>query len=211
MTRVEVMELLKKLELSSDMDEYDVYNRIAELGYENLIDVRSGSTKICLVFQDDTNFIVKWSCYCDDDHNESIKECYIYACAVKAELDFFFPKTEIMGKIDDVTFIIQDKIDYSVEDCSYDKRQYYQKVARTVTNHIFRKMEKGFRIGSDYDRTLDATWGKLVISLYGKQIAKKLCEFIKKYKINDLHCANIGYKNDRPIILDFGGYYRQKE
>ena len=208
MTRAEVMELLDKLELSSNMDDYDVYNRIEDLGYENLVCVHNGATKICLVFQDNTNFIVKWSYNCDNNHNESIKECYIYARAAEAGLDFFFPKTEIMGKWNDVTVIIQDKIDYSVEDCSYDKRQYYQKVARTVTNHIFRKMEKGFRIGSDYDRALDATWGKLVISLYGKRITKKLCEFIKEYRINDLHCANIGYKNDRPIILDFSGYYR---
>lgn len=69
-------------------------------------------------------------------------------------------------------------------------------------------MEKGFRIGGCYDRDLDTTWGKLVISLYGKQITKKLCKFIKEYKINDLHGANIGYKNGKPIILDFSGYYR---
>lgn len=208
MTRAEVMELLDKLELSSHMDDYDVRNRIKELGYRNLVRVRDGATKICLVFQDNTDFIVKWSYHCDDDNSESLKECHIYACAVDAGLDFFFPKTEIMGKWGDVTVIIQDKIDYSVEDCSYDKRQYYRKIARTVTNRIFCKMEKGFRISGSYDRDLDTTWGKLVISLYGKQITKKLCEFIKEYKINDLHGANIGYKNDKPIILDFSGYYR---
>ena len=208
MTREEVMELLDKLELSSYMNEYNVDNRIEELGYRNLVRVCGGATKICLVFQDDTDFIVKWSYDCDDDNSESIKECHIYTCAVDAGLGFLFPKTEIMGKWGDVTVIIQDKIDYSVEDCSYDKRQYYRKIARTVTNRIFCKMEKGFRIGGCYDRDLDTTWGKLVISLYGKQITKKLCKFIKEYKINDLHGANIGYKNDKPIILDFSGYYR---
>lgn len=208
MTRAEVKELLDKLELSSRMDEYDVRDRVEELGYRHLVSVRDGATKICLVFKDNTDFIVKWSYNCDDDNSESVKECRIYACAVEAGLGFFFPKTEIMGKWGDVTVVIQDKVDYSASDCSYDKKVYYQNIARTVTSRIFRKMENGFKIGSAYDRDLDRTWGRLVISLYGKQVTKKLCEFIKEYKINDLHGSNIGYKNDRPIILDFSGYYR---
>lgn len=210
MTRAEVMELLDKLELSSRMSDYDVREKVEELGYRRLVRVRDGATKICLVFKDNTDFIVKWSYNCDDEDSESVKECRIYACAVEAGLGFLFPKTEIMGggKWGDVTVVIQDKVDYSASDCSYDKKQHYQNIARTVTNRIFQKMEDGFHIGSCYDRDLDRTWGKLVISLYGKRVTKKLCEFIKEYGINDLHGSNIGYKNDRPIILDFSGYYR---
>lgn len=117
-------------------------------------------------------------------------------------------KQKYWGKWGDVTVIIQDKVDYSVSGCSWDKKQHYQHIANTVTNRIFSKMEHGFRINCGYDRDLDTTWGKLVISLYGKRVTKKLCEFIQEYKINDLHSSNIGYKNDRPIILDFSGYYR---
>lgn len=208
MTRAEVAELLDKLELSSNMSDYDVRDRIEELGYRHLVRVYDGATKICLVFTDNTDFIVKWSYNCDDDNSESVKECRIYACAVEAGLDFFFPKTEIMGKWGDVTVIIQDKIDYSVCDCSWDKKNHYQKIARTVSCRIFEKMERGFRVSCGYDRDLDITWGRLVIALYGKRITKQLCEFIREYKINDLHGANIGYKNDKPIILDFSGYYR---
>lgn len=97
MTRAEVAELLDKLELSSNMRDYDVRDRIEELGYRHLVRVYDGATKICLVFTDNTDFIVKWSYNCDDDNSESVKECRIYACAVEAGLDFFFPKTEIMG------------------------------------------------------------------------------------------------------------------
>lgn len=208
MTREEVKALLDKLNLSSYMNEYDVRDRLERLGYNRSeIRICDGATKICLVF-DKADFIVKWSYNCDDEHSESIKECRIYACAVEAGLGFFFPKTEIMGKWGDVTVIIQDKIDYSACECGFDKRRYYQNISKTVTNRIFEKMENGFRIGQGYDRTLDKTWGRLVISLYGKKVTKKLCEFIKEYKINDLHDSNIGYKNDRPIILDFSGYYR---
>lgn len=208
MTREEVKPLLDKLNLSSRMSEYDVRDRLTELGYScSEIRVCDGATKICLVF-DKTDFIVKWSYGCDDEQSESVRECRIYACAVEAGLGFFFPKTEIMGKWRDVTVIIQDKIDYSAGDCGFEKRRHYQNISKTVTRRIFDKMEKGFRIGSGYDRNLNETWGRLVISLYGKRITKQLCEFIREYKINDLHDYNIGYKNDKPIILDFSGYYR---
>lgn len=99
MTREEVKLLLDKLNLSSRMSEYEVRERIKELGYKHSeIRVHDGATKICLVFNK-TDFIVKWSYNCDDDNSESVKECRIYACAVEAGLGFFFPKTEVMGEM----------------------------------------------------------------------------------------------------------------
>lgn len=97
MTRAEVMELLDKLELSSHMDDYEVRDRLEDLGYRrSQISVHDGATKICLVFEK-TDFIVKWSYNCNDENSESLKECRIYACAVEAGLACFFPKTEILG------------------------------------------------------------------------------------------------------------------
>lgn len=207
MTRAEVKELLNKLDLSRKLDEYDIYDRLDNLGYKRpQVRVRNGATKICLVFEK-ADFIVKWSYDCDDDNDEGLKECRLYALAVEAGLAFFFPKTEVLGKWGDVSVVIQDKIDYSVNDCNYETRCIYQKIGRTVTDRIFYKMENGFHTGY-YDRSLNETWGKLVISLYGKKITKKLCEFIQEYNINDLHESNIGYKDNKPIILDFGGYHR---
>lgn len=70
-------------------------------------------------------------------------------------------------------------------------------------------MKKGFYItDSDYNRELDSLWSRMVISIYGKKMCKSLCDFIRENKINDLHCHNLGYKNNKPIILDFSGYYR---
>lgn len=69
-------------------------------------------------------------------------------------------------------------------------------------------MQDGFRIkGGRYNRYLEDIWAKMVINLYGKKVAKALCEFVQENGINDLHNENIGYKNNRPVILDFSGYY----
>lgn len=207
MTREEVKSLLDKLNLSRDMSTNRVRERLKNLGYDcPAVRVCHGVTKICLIFEN-TDFIVKWSYGYNCEIDESAKECDIYASAIEANLACFFPKTEVLGKWGEVTVIIQDKIDYCVEDCGYDKRQHYQQIGRTVTDNIYNKMAFGFRT-SHWDRHLDETWAKMAISLYGKQVIKCLCDFIQKYKINDLHEKNIGYKNDKPIILDFSGYYR---
>lgn len=212
MTREEVKTLLNKLNLTPTMDYEDIEYKIRTLGYnQNQIKVESGSSKICLVFDNKTDFIVKWTYDSYNNKNnqdESVKECIIYIAAKAEKLEFFFPKTEIFGQWGGVTVVIQDKVDYSVEECSVEKLSYYQHISQTVTNKIFLKMENDFQIGSFYDRELNPVWGKLVISLYGKKITKKLCKFIQKYGINDLHSENIGYKNDKPVILDFSGYYR---
>ena len=59
-----------------------------------------------------------------------------------------------------------------------------------------------------YARNLDPLWAKMALVIYGKKLCKTLCEFIIENKINDLHESNIGYKNNRPIILDFSGFDR---
>lgn len=97
MTRAEVENLLSQLNLSRDMNSYDVRSRLERLGYgRSEVSVNHGATKICLVFKD-TDFIVKWSYECEDEEDESVKECNIYALAVEAGLAFIFPKTEILG------------------------------------------------------------------------------------------------------------------
>lgn len=57
-----------------------------------------------------------------------------------------------------------------------------------------------------YNRELDYTWAAMALVIYGKTVCKKLCNFIQENKINDLRDANIGYKNNKPIILDFSGF-----
>ena len=59
-----------------------------------------------------------------------------------------------------------------------------------------------------FNRRLSREWAKLAISLYGKKTCKSLCDFIVEYGINDLHEENLGFKNNKPVILDFSGYYR---
>ena len=44
------------------------------------------------------------------------------------------------------------------------------------------------------------------INWYGENEIEKLLKFINDEKINDLHSGNLGYLNDRPVIVDYAGY-----
>ena len=95
-------------------------------------------------------------------------------------------------------------------ECSRYQEQKFDRIGKTASIKIMRKMEKEFQkaSGGGWGRSLNARWAKVALVIYGKRACKTLCDFIVKHNINDLHENNIGYKNGKPIILDFSGYNR---
>lgn len=163
--------------------------------------IADGASKYVIIFTK-KDYVLKWSY---DDSVET--EFEIYGNALMANIAFFFPQTEWFYRKGDILFTLQQKIDY---DCTKIPRRdfsKYRKMTKTVSKDIIRKVEKGFRIPHcSYNRQLDGLWASVALSLYGKFAVKQLCDFIQKYRINDLHRGNIGFYNSKPIILDFCGY-----
>ena len=204
-----ITEILYTLYVTSNMDCFHVRERIKDENLSNIISCYQGASKLCLVFKKE-DFVIKWT---RDDpwesfNDEAMKECEIYQKAKEQGLEMFFPLTEFFGEINGIKFVMQEKIDYSCEDCPIITREKYKKISKTATEKIIDKMRNGFKINKGYDRDLDWLWASMVITLYGKKVCKKLCTFIKENEINDLHTSNLGYKNNHPIILDFSGYHR---
>lgn len=67
------------------------------------------------------------------------------------------------------------------------------------TREITMSMYDGHRISIE--------WMARVIQLYGKKFARSLEEWTKDNHIGDLHSRNVGWINNRPIILDYSGYF----
>ena len=202
--RENIINLLKTLDINSRYDAWGVDSILHEHGY-NDIKVAAGASKICLIFPN-TSFVVKWSTY---GYEEAMREVEVYQKAVDAHLEKFFPKTTFLVKLNDVNFVMQEKIDVAVNDLDFRTRQRFQKISKTALDKIVYKMERQFKRATRYcKRDLDPVWAKMALVLYGKRTCKALCDFIIENKINDLHESNIGYKNNRPIILDFSGYNR---
>lgn len=202
--RENIIKLLKTLDINSQHDSWEVSSILRKHGY-NDIKVADGASKICLIFPN-TSFVVKWSTY---GYEEAMREVEVYQKAIDAHLEKFFPKTAFLVKLNDVNFVAQEKIDVTVDGLDFHTRQRFQKISKTALDKIVYKMERQFKKAARYcKRDLDPVWAKMALVLYGKRTCKALCDFIIENKINDLHGSNIGYKNNRPIILDFSGYNR---
>lgn len=190
--------------------DYDISDDVEN--WEGEVFTRSGSSKCCIVFKD-KKFVIKWTCDrngADSDKDEALDEVRIYEHAKAQGLEMFFPKTEVFAEINGVFFIRQEMVDISCSDLPSITERKYAKQSRTASEKIMNKVQAAFdevRHGR-YCRTLNQTWVSMALVLYGKNIVKKFCEFAQKEGINDLHDGNIGYKNNRPILLDFSGFER---
>lgn len=166
-------------------------------------EVNQGVTKRCISFPQ-YKVVVKYSKH---GYTEAEREIQIYKEAEKAGISFLFPETQELVNHNGITFVIQEMVDYSCGNIPFAHRKIYENISRTVKEVYIGKMQAQFdKAKNGYHRTINPTWAKCVISLYGKSIAKTLSIFVKEQGINDLHYDNIGYINYKPVILDFSGY-----
>ncbi len=173
--------------------------------------IHYGASKLCLC-NEGGEYVCKW--VTDDRYNEAVQETKVYAKAVEAGLEKFFPYTEIAFEINGITFVFQEKVQYSVKRLPCSVRSKFLKQCKTSLDcekRIWKKMEREFKRAGDKDyvRDLDQLWACMALSIYGKKLCQKLCAFIVENAINDLHTSNIGYNHNKPIILDFSGYDRK--
>lgn len=210
MQKKEIVNILEKLDIQYGNTSGRIYSKV----YDNIknptdIIVSSGASKQCLVFKK-FDFVVKWCYEVNADLNEALREVTVYEQAAKIGLQQFFPYTEHLITMNGIDFVLQEKIDYSIAGTPNEQLTYYKEhITKTVTRKAIVSIgNKMYIENSPYNRIIDRLWLGMTISLYGKKICDKLCDFIQEYKINDLHEYNLGYKNNKPIILDFSGYNR---
>lgn len=210
MTNEELYELLDSLNITGREDSYEVGNIVRDRGLKrDFVTVHGGASKVCLDFAHE-KFVIKWTGETRGDYDEAMEEVEIYHKAIDAGLAVFFPETELFATINGVHFIKQEKVDFCVGETPYHKEKKYAYQSRTASDRIVKKMQLSFNraCGHRYSRSLNTTWAKMALVVFGKKLVKSLCEFIIENGINDLHESNIGYKDNLPVILDFSGYKR---
>ena len=187
--------------------------RVIHNAYPNVkIITSNGATKECLVFPD-LGYVLKWS----TETRDAEREVAVYKKAVEVNLADFFPATELAGYIvlpttgEAIAFTAQQIISTSASKIRWDcdgLKMRLKRIAKTVPDCRVGQIERQFRKADQngYGRDLDELWAKVAVSLHGKRKVIALCEFVKKYHINDLHGSNIGYIGISPVILDFSGY-----
>lgn len=187
--------------------------RVIHREYPNVkINTSNGATKECLVFPD-LGYVLKWS----TETRDAEREIAVYQKAVEANLADFFPATELAAYIvlpttgEAIAFTAQQIISTNAHNIMWNEggiKTRLLRIAETVPDRRISQIERQFRKADQngYGRDLDGLWAKVAVSLHGKRKVIALCEFVKKYHINDLHSSNIGYIGISPVILDFSGY-----
>lgn len=205
MNREQVIRLIKELDIKPGQSVWDIEEQVYErVGFSN-VDCSRGASKECIIFKNEP-FVIKWCKYHHQD--DAVKEVQIYERAMQAGVAKFFPPTATLCRHNGLTFIVQAKVDCSVNDCDYQTMNRYNERYYTASPKIMAKIQKCMykAAGGEYARTLNHTWMRAALVLYGKRAVKDLCDFIIAERINDLHESNIGWKDGKPIILDFCGY-----
>ena len=199
---------------SAGFFEDNVENFLESLWYEGLptYDYEVGATKLVILIPG-CNYVIKipYNSACfegepfdffglpDGFDNYCEYEVHLYNIAKEAGWDNFFLPIQYFGKYKNIPIYIQEKAE-SYFDCIIDYASENSKKAVTK-NTKETEFLRSFTVPFDWVACcLD--W---LHSLYE---VRKFFNFLEKEKISrDLHRGNIGFFKNKPVIIDYGGYF----
>ena len=191
----------------------DGYNSFCEEADKHLkekhIVISCGATKICLI-PEESDWVIKLSFDMTGDFDpeeEEVdfcrREAYNYQRAIDQGLEEYFAATYKVGKVEDIDVYVQQKVETDSDKIdgmfsSYVESVYEDSLANYTGDEYHWEVE---------DYVLDLEDTERIEAVFGASDATcKLAIFIEKYEINDLHCANYGFVNGVPVIMDYSGY-----
>ena len=197
-------------------DEADFYPAVVQPfseKYKKHFDYATGATKGVLIFEQ-LGFVIKIPfCRNSEDYDDYYECCNYFTGAdtdngwdyCEAEADKYqraeeegismcFAKTEKIGEIDGYPIYMQElasiykNVDYQSSHTEEDSRQV-NSICDSNNFYIF-----------------NIEWLSDAFHFYGEKIFHKLLEFIRTVGINDLHDGNIGYIENRPVLVDYSSF-----
>ena len=134
----------------------------------------------------------------DFDGNYCGREADISDIAAAEDLEECFAITECVGRCRGyliykqarATTILADVLDEKSDSLSIEERKSIRDKCNNMGVY-------GFNI----------YWLKDFLEFFGEEILKQLDRFINTYDINDLHTSNVGYIGNRPVLIDYSGYF----
>ena len=161
----------------------------------------TGAFKECLIFPD-MDYVLKipFTFYgYSREHNACEDEIETYESAKEAGVEKVFLETWFIGFLKNGRSVYgQAKADYTSNSLPESKKKKYERITQTVSENMRSKVIRGM-----YDHSVNRLWVGMFISLYGKNFARKFEAWTKGTHLTDFHSGNIGYRKDKPIILDY--------
>ena len=214
--------ILSSLEIPEDFyDESVGVLTLKEFLEDNFdLSTESGLTKLVCILNN-TNYVIKipYNQYLDfDDEKEypiimkgatgdstdeawdyCAQEVYIYNLAKLYQVEKAFPETIYLGKWNNWPIYLQEK-------CETIKRLKYDFKTSRLIKQTNKKVIK--IIASKNLPYIDEDWISFYYIKHGEAEMIKLLNFVKYYKIEDLHSRNIGFSSidNRPVLIDFSSF-----
>lgn len=140
---------------------------------------------------DDYDFVIKTDRNSSSIGNGCGAEFQMYKQAVKDNMTEFFPETDFLTSIGGHKFYIQERADVDemgLEDSVFEYVSPYfddEQLAREYA----------------YDDEIEIE--DILNAVFPREKAKKLIKWLNEYEIEDIHCGNLGFRNNHPMIIDF--------
>ena len=135
-----------------------------------------------------------------DGWNYCKAENILYERAVKADIEYAFLETKLIGRArGNHPIYIQKKAEMLCER----KDSYPKEPEKTQKMRTYCK--------DNYGRYFDAFWLLDFVESYSKDALQSLFTFLDNNAITDLHEGNLGYVDNLPVIVDYAGYYETDE
>lgn len=199
-------------EITSDSFDYDLKDILDESGEE--YDINTGASKGVIVFHS-YDFVFKISfttpeeySYNYDSKGSIIDKYYygfeienyceletkIYNQACEEGLSEVFAEEYLIGNINGIQIYCQEKAT---------KIGPKHLPAEETNTEDYKHFSESTRyIGTD----VSSSWLYDVFKHYGLSFVQKLINFIED-NFNDCHNGNIGYINNKPVLIDYSGFY----
>lgn len=165
---------------------------------------RYGASRWCIT-SNDWDFVLKFPRYDDTHYNYCAKELENYKSAQAYGIsDILLPLEHIYTTSTGMEIYKQAKYSTTMTELTYEQeRKLVKRVGALTSCPILDKCLAGC-----FDqRRISRLWLARVIQLYGKRFVSAFEAWTRECKVNDLHNSNIGFKDGKPIILDYAGYY----
>lgn len=125
--------------------------------------------------------------YCND-------EVEIFKKAEAAGVGSFFARTDFYGySKDNYPIYVQERCEVFNNVDVDDKYKNLSKEIKTSASKVSSELPK--------------EWIALAIEYFGQELTDKFLAFVEDEHIDDLHDSNFGFIGDRPVLIDYSGYF----
>lgn len=173
-------------------------------------EIASGMTKYVII-PDDLNWVIKLPIqvkpkqyrreefltkfnaydYCD-------LETRNFAYAEEKGVNVFFAESYFLSLYKGIRIYIQRKAKCDEQEFDDRLKKYASHyVSETCNEDVFDEVVSDYVLNMDESESLEAVFGDVPTELY---------DLIEERNVNDLHCGNYGFINEKPVIIDYSGY-----